>query len=91
MLLRSFAWGEEFFKINLDLLEQYSACETGQQVLEVQNRMIQAMEARVERKKELSAMPVDESDPYGMSAHLPPQDSDEYEDEEEEEEEEEEA
>ena len=50
-LLESFSYGPEFFKINKYLLEEYAACENGEQVIAVQNSFLEEHRRRVEDKK----------------------------------------
>ena len=45
-ILSSFNWGDEFFKINLELLEGYSKCEDGGQVLDFQEKYLKGIKDR---------------------------------------------
>ncbi len=50
-LLESFSYGQEFFKINKHLLDEYAACENGEQVIAVQNQFLDEMKRRAQEKK----------------------------------------
>ena len=39
-LLAKFTWGQTFIDLNFELLTQYSQCQTGQEVIEAQNRYL---------------------------------------------------
>jgi pre-rRNA-processing protein TSR3 len=89
-LLRSFAWGEEFFRLNHDLLEAYATCATGVEVMAVQEAYFARAKAEMEAKVKASELAAGkEEDPYGIGAHLPPAGAsreEEYDDDEDEEE-----
>jgi pre-rRNA-processing protein TSR3 len=71
MVLRSFTWGEEFFKINEDILEIYSNCNSSTEVVQAQKEHLEKAEHfREDRKKDFIAPT--EGDPYGISNLLPP-------------------
>lgn len=92
-LLESFQWGSEFVRINLDLLEAYSACDGSEEVLAVQAKHLASIDeyhrVREESKKKRTGVQVDVRDPYGIKDLLPPSadEEDNYYGEEEEEEE----
>uniref|UniRef100_A0A7S2SHR8 18S rRNA aminocarboxypropyltransferase n=1 Tax=Mucochytrium quahogii TaxID=96639 RepID=A0A7S2SHR8_9STRA len=48
-LLQDFGWGEEFIRLNQELLDGYSACENSAQVVQVQNEFL-------ERETEIAKM-----------------------------------
>ena len=74
MLLRSFAWGEEFFRLNEEVFEIYSACANSTEVVQAQQEQLaKAEEYREGRKKEVAGEP-NAADPYGISHLLPPPD-----------------
>jgi len=69
-----FSWGHAFLSLNEELLERYSACQTGAEVVAAQDAFLEEEErARTEKKDEMD---------------LPPSESESSEEEEEEEEEE---
>ena len=80
-LLRSFAWGDEFFKLNFDILETYSQCDSSAKVVEVQQKYLEEAAKEEELRQKFKEVQVSESDPYGISSYLPPQE-DEAEEEE---------
>lgn len=49
-LLESFAYGEEFIKINKHLLDEYAACENGEQVVAAQNAVLESAKKSAENK-----------------------------------------
>lgn len=86
-LLRSFAWGDTFFRINEELLEAYAASQTGTEVVQVQERYQAQQEELRAIKSHQSSRAANEGDPYGISHHLPPSSSSSSEDEQDDEEE----
>ncbi|PXF47291.1 Ribosome biogenesis protein TSR3-like [Gracilariopsis chorda] len=50
-VLEKFAWGDSFWKVNEELLEKYSRCETSEEVVGVQNAYIKTCEQEVEERK----------------------------------------
>lgn len=51
-LLSSFGYGEEFFRLNFDALEAYSACTTSDQVRQVQEEYVRQAECKQAIKEE---------------------------------------
>lgn len=41
LVMSKFGYGEEFLRLNADLLEAYAACKDGMEVIEVQNRFLE--------------------------------------------------
>lgn len=74
-LLESFSYGEEFLKINHDVLEAYAACSSTEEVMKAQEKYLADAQAESKARKEGS----DGWDPY---AGLPNDDDDEEEEEE---------
>jgi pre-rRNA-processing protein TSR3 len=62
-LMNLFKWGPAFYDINKELLDQYAACATSAEVVEIQNKYIEAAEKERALKK-------------GQSRDLPNSDSD---------------
>ena len=74
-LLESFSYGDEFFKINHDVLEAYAACSTTEEVVKAQEKYLAEAQAEAKARK-------DGTDGYDPYAGLPNSD-DEDEDEDE--------
>jgi len=68
--LRSFNWGEEFFRINFEILELYAMCANSSDVIKVQQEQMESAErdreVRLQSKKTATA-----EDPYGIAQFLP--------------------
>jgi pre-rRNA-processing protein TSR3 len=89
-LLQDFSWGQEFFRLNHEVLELYSSCKDADEVVEKQNEWLAMAEreSAANRQPEENANHGDEEnlDGYGLAAgELPPGDdsSGEYESDEE--------
>ena len=92
-LLQDFSWGQEFFRLNHEVLEIYSSCKDADEVVEKQNEWLAKVELeRVSAKVGVGVETAhgDEANPtienYGLaSGELPPDDDSfgEYESEEE--------
>mmetsp|Transcript_23722 Transcript_23722/g.44040 ORF Transcript_23722/g.44040 Transcript_23722/m.44040 type:complete len:389 (-) Transcript_23722:177-1343(-) len=76
-VLQDFGWGEEFIRLNQELLDAYAACADGAEVVVKQQEFL-------EREAELAAQN------KNRAYDLPPSDSDEYDDDDDDNEEEEE-
>lgn len=50
LVMSKFSYGEEFLRINADLLDAYAACKDGEEVIRVQNEFL----AAATRKEEIS-------------------------------------
>lgn len=51
--LGKFSWGHSFIKLNLELLDKYSACESSKEILEVQNEYLKTVqEEKANRRNE---------------------------------------
>ena len=53
-LMTRFKWGSSFFQLNEYLLEGYSNCEDGSQVVQFQNDYLKQCQEENEKKKETS-------------------------------------
>ena len=49
--MAEFGWGEEFFKINAELLELYSACADSADVVRAQNEWLEKVEKEAQERK----------------------------------------
>lgn len=51
LYVSKFKWGKNFLKLNKELLDKYSACQTSTEVVEIQNQHIKQLEeeSRAER------------------------------------------
>ena len=84
MLMEEFAYGEEFFKLNQEVLDIYASCKDADEVVERQNEWLESANEQQQNEKS--------DDPYhGLPGDLPPSDEEygeygEYYDEESEEE-----
>lgn len=54
-LLGGFNWGDEFWRLNGELLERYAACDTGAQVVEVQLAWLDEVERERDEKRRARA------------------------------------
>ena len=79
-LLSSFAWGEEFIRMNLEVLDSYAACSSSADVVAAQQAYLHRVQVE-QMSRALEASKVSEDDPYGVSKSMPPA-YDEYDDEE---------
>lgn len=82
MLLRSFSWGDEFFRLNEDSLELYASCINSAEVVRAQQDQLDEA-ARYRESKIKAAGEVSADDPYGIGHLMPPTSEEEEEDEEE--------
>lgn len=64
-LMDRFKWGPAFYDINKELLDAYAACATSAEVVEVQNRYIEAAEKERALKKERPEFPTLSSEDEG--------------------------
>jgi pre-rRNA-processing protein TSR3 len=83
-VLRSFSWGDEFFCLNEEALEEYSQCRTGLDVVRAQQERLDAAERHREAKeqrKHVEAAVKNADDPYGV-AHMMPSSAESEEEEE---------
>lgn len=75
-----FSWGPSFIEINRELLDQYSACKNGEEVLEVQNKHLEILK----KEKEVKESQKEKNKPgggYYDDMDLPPSESEEDSDE----------
>lgn len=83
-LLADFSWGEEFFRLNKEVLELYASCKDADDVVEKQNEWLQKVEAESARIPSQDRQHLDDAglataDGYGLEAgELPPADDDSY-------------
>jgi pre-rRNA-processing protein TSR3 len=49
-LLNKFKWGQSFYTVNKELLQQYSQCKSSAEVVKIQNDYIAKCEAEQEQK-----------------------------------------
>jgi len=77
-----FSWGPSFIEINRELLDQYSSCKNGEEVVDVQNKYLELMEKN-EREKKTQKEKSQISGAYTDGMDLPPSESEESEEEEE--------
>lgn len=56
-LMDEFSWGEEFLKINFDLLELYSKQEDAEGVVQAQNIWLKEVEKESEERKQIEDLP----------------------------------
>ena len=63
-LLQKFKWGPTFFRINIELLEAYAACEDGVAVIECQNEWVTRLQAEKASKgtRDLPPLSADEEE-----------------------------
>lgn len=73
-LLSCFKWGHSFMSLNAELLQQYAACETGADVVNVQMQWLEHLRSR-------PAPEPDAGDNYLDSSNLPPSGSESESDE----------
>lgn len=52
LVMSKFSYGEEFLRINADLLDAYAACKDGDEVIKVQNEFLAAAAERKNDKSE---------------------------------------
>ncbi len=86
LVLRSFSWGDEFFRINEELLDGYAECTSSAEVSAFQQQKLEEIEQMKAEKLRTKEDNKDSEDPYGITHLLPPMDTDTEEEEEEEEE-----
>ena len=56
--LGKFSWGHSFIELNRELLDRYAGCQTGEEVVEAQNKYIEEMqEERRNRRDEIDLPP----------------------------------
>jgi len=77
-----FSWGPAFIEVNRELLEKYSKCKDGKEVLEVQKRHLD--EASREKEEKDKRKGDDDKIGYLQGMDLPPSESEESDEEEEE-------
>merc|ERR1712210_234607 len=75
-----FSWGPAFIEVNRELLEKYSKCKDGKEVLEVQNRHLE--EASREKEEKDKRKGEDDKIGYLQGMDLPPSESEESDEEE---------
>ena len=75
-----FSWGPAFIDVNRELLEKYSKCKDGEEVVEVQNRHLE--EASREKEERDKKKGEDGKKGYLQGMDLPPSESEESEEEE---------
>lgn len=52
--LGKFSWGHSFIKLNQELLDKYSACQTSKEILDVQNEYLKTVaEEKANRRNEI--------------------------------------
>jgi pre-rRNA-processing protein TSR3 len=73
MLLQEFSWGNEFFKLNQELLDIYASCENSEEVVARQNEYLE----KAEREQEESHRRQAELPPIHDEDHLDDFDSEE--------------
>lgn len=81
-LLEEFSWGEEFVRLNQELLDIYASCKDAAEVVERQNEWLER-EQKIQENDDHKP----EEGEYGFASDLPPNDDDDdyYDDESEEE------
>ena len=84
MVLQEFSWGEEFLKLNRQVLDLYASCKDAEEVVLKQNEWLKQAQTRTTTTYEADAQ---HDERHGLPGELPPSD-DEYEDYESEEEQE---
>merc|ERR1712241_1228103 len=70
-----FSWGPSFININKELLDKYSACNTSEEVINVQNSHLEVLE-KEKIVKEAKSKRTKASGGYLDDLYLPPSDSD---------------
>lgn len=76
-LLNEFQWGDEFMKLNQELLDIYAHCADAEEVVQRQNEWLHQNETRVEQDED--TITKDQDDLYAYNDDLPPtSDDDEY-------------
>merc|ERR1711902_206946 len=75
-----FSWGPSFININKELLDKYSACNTSEEVINVQNSHLEVLE-KEKIVKEAKSKRTKASGGYLDDLDLPPSDSEEEESE----------
>lgn len=73
LLMNQFAWGEEFLRINRELLDLYGSCKDAEEVVARQNEWLAKSQAETERHLLEKA----NEKGYGLAGELPPSE-DEY-------------
>lgn len=76
-VLRPFAYGDEFFRLNKDMLDAYSVCETAEQVKEVQRKFVEEDQKRGREREERKG----KKGAYLERMDLPPSDDEDEEEE----------
>ena len=71
-----FSWGRAFIDINRDLLDQYSACKDGEEVLAVQNKYLEKADKEKEEKEKSQLEKKRLGGGYNDDMDLPPSESD---------------
>jgi len=63
-LMSKFSWGEQFIKLNEDILCKYAQCTNGEQVIAVQNEHLITIERESieNRQREIDLPPMSDSD-----------------------------
>lgn len=59
ILLKRFKWGSSFYELNRDLLDQYAACGSSREVVEVQDKWLQECEKEQEQRASQDLMNID--------------------------------
>lgn len=58
-LLKRFKWGSSFYTLNRDLLDQYAACKSSKEVVEVQNKWLEECEKEHNSQSSQDLMDID--------------------------------
>lgn len=65
LVMSKFGYGEEFLRINADLLDAYAACKDGEEVIRVQNEFLEAAaESKNAKSEDESEDESESSDTY---------------------------
>lgn len=75
--LSKFSWGSSFIDINKELLDKYSECSNGEEVLEIQNKYLETLKKEKEAKDDHKKQKAGEGGGYTDDMDLPPSESEE--------------
>lgn len=76
LYMSKFSWGSSFIDINRELLDQYSACSSSEEVIKVQTKHLQSMQKEIKQKEERSEK-AKATGGYLDDLDLPPSESEE--------------
>ena len=75
--LSKFSWGTSFIDINKELLDKYSECSNGEEVLEIQNKYLETLKKEKEAKDDHKKQKAGGGGGYTDDMDLPPSESEE--------------